>query len=572
VPAQNSESINHAVKHTANQQGLLKDDDGLVAVLQSTMSVLERGEVEAMKKLERDLQQGLGVSREYTTELTKAIGRVAGIECNVVGTFTITTTEGDPAVGPCRYVVQHCTVRTHTIVVYYERTGYTARYSAQELTSGDDRDQREPVAAIAVDALVRLASQCCFVRVSRCQCGQVRNGYHGDGKVTRIYPSTRTTVHDCEFHFDVHRITGMKTAKQFPTCSCSVSKTSTLPCVGMLYVMCSDKKINPHDPSYARSRMQLKLHPCAPAVAAKLGIDLELDERSVTPGGVGTTVYMMEGSEADPGSANRGLVVVGNAAIKASMLTEIERSMSRDTTYQSVYRQLQEGFKQCTNLVEGHPHLAPFLMASLRAVQEQLAHRRNNRSLATVSTVRIHDAGTEAPQQVERTLGAGHGPSGGLVRNTNVTPNVATASKAKKRPASGGSPQREACARQGGHCKKCERLGVEDANTVFNHKSAAKCLFNPVKSKYGENFAISHVVDIPAAHASDTRLEAHFETGRTPLYFTLDTKRFPSGTAHRVRVVNNSARWVFSAEYDRDLTELCRACCPEAEQENFALP
>ena len=136
MPAQNSESINHAVKHPANQQGLLKDDDGLVAVLDSTMSVLERGEVDAMKKLERDLQQGLGVSREYTTELTKAIGRVAGIGYNVVGTFTITTTEGDPAVGPCRYVVQHCTVRTHTIVVYYEKTGYTARYSAQELNLG----------------------------------------------------------------------------------------------------------------------------------------------------------------------------------------------------------------------------------------------------------------------------------------------------------------------------------------------------------------------------------------------------------------------------------------------------
>ena len=249
MPAQNSESMNHAVKHSANQQELLKDDDGLVAVLHSTMSVLERGEVDAMKKLERDMLQGLGVSREYTTELTKAIGRVAGIGCNVVGTFTITTTEGDPAVGPCRYVVEHRTDRTHTIVVYYEKTGYTARYSAQELTSGDVRDQRDPVAAIAVDALVRLASQCCCVRVSRCQCGQVRNGYHGDGKVTRMYSPTRTTLHACEFDFSVDSTTGMKTAKRFPICSCRFSKTSTVPCDGMLFVMCHDKKINPHDPS-----------------------------------------------------------------------------------------------------------------------------------------------------------------------------------------------------------------------------------------------------------------------------------------------------------------------------------
>ena len=302
MPVQNSESMNHAVKHSANQQQLLLDDDGLVGVLYSTMSVLERGEVEAMRKLERDLGQGLGVSREYTAKLTKAIARVAGVGCHVVGTFTITTTQGDPAVGPCGYVVAHCTERTHTIVVEYEKTGYTARYSAQELASGDARDRRDPVLAsdIALGALVRLASQCCCVGVSRCQCGQVRNGYHGDGNVTRIYPPTRTTLHACEFDFKVDSTTGMKTAKTFPTCSCSLSKTSTMPCVGILYVMCSDKKINPHHPSYARPRMQLKRHPCAPAAAAKLGIDLELDEPSATPRGDSTTVYMMESGEADP--------------------------------------------------------------------------------------------------------------------------------------------------------------------------------------------------------------------------------------------------------------------------------
>ena len=68
------------------------------------MSVLERGEVEALLRLEKDLVQGLGVSQQYTAELTKAISRVAGIGCNVVGTFTITTTQGDPAVGPCVHV------------------------------------------------------------------------------------------------------------------------------------------------------------------------------------------------------------------------------------------------------------------------------------------------------------------------------------------------------------------------------------------------------------------------------------------------------------------------------------
>ena len=215
------------------------------------MSVLERGEVEALLRLEKDLVQGLGVSQQYTAELTKAISRVAGIGCNVVGTFTITTTQGDPAVGPCVYVVAHSTDRTHTIVVEYEKTGYTAHYSVQELTSGDARDRREPVLAggIAVGALVRLASHCCYVGVSRCQCGQVRNGYHGDGKVTRIYPPTRTTLHACEFDFSVDSTTGMKTAKKFPICSCRFSKTSTVPCDGMLFVMCHDKKINPHDPS-----------------------------------------------------------------------------------------------------------------------------------------------------------------------------------------------------------------------------------------------------------------------------------------------------------------------------------
>ena len=538
------------------------------------MSVLERGEVEALLRLEKDLVQGLGVSQQYTAELTKAISRVAGIGCNVVGTFTITTTQGDPAAGPCVYVVAHSTDRTHTIVVEYEKTGYTAHYSVQELTSGDARDRREPVLAggIAVGALVRLASHCCYVGVSRCQCGQVRHGYHGDGKVTRMYPPTRTTLHACEFDFSVDSTTGMKTAKKFPICSCRFSKTSTVPCDGMLYVMCQDKQINPHHPSYARPRMQLKRHPCAPVVAANLGIDLELEEPSATPGGSSTAVYMMQRAEANPDSADRGLVVVGNAAIKASMLCEIERSMKRNTTLQSAYRQLETQFSQCASLVQGHPHLAAFFMASLRATEEQLVHRRSNRSLATLSTVRIHDAETGAALQVERTLGAGHGPAGGVVRNTNVPPIVATARKGQKRPASEVESHPDQPARQGGHCKLCEKLGVEDSNTVFAHKSAAKCLFNKSKSKYGENFAISFVVDIPAEHASDARLEANFKDGPTPLHFTLDTNRFPNGTAHRVRVVNNSARWVFSAEYDRQLTELCRACCPEAKQHDFALP
>ena len=254
------------------------------------------------------------------------------------------------------------------------------------------------------------------------------------------------------------------------------------------------------------------------------------------------------------------------------MLCEIESSMKRNTTLQSAYRQLETQFLQCASLVQGHPHLAAFFMASLRATEEQLLHRRNNRSLATLSTVRIHDAETGAALQVERTLGAGHGPAGGVVRNTNVTPIVATARKAQKRPASEVESQPDQPARQGGHCKLCEKLGVEDSNTVFAHKSAAKCLFNKSKSKYGENFAISFVVDIPAEHASDARLEANFKDGPTPLHFTLDTNRFPNGTAHRVRVVNNSARWVFSDQYDRQLTELCRACCPEAKQHDFALP
>ena len=308
----------------------------------------------------------------------------------------------------------HSTDRTHTIVVEYETTGYTAHYSVQELTSGDARDRRDPVLAggIAVGVLVRLASHCCYVGVSRCQCGQVPNGYHGEGKVTRIYPPTRTTLHVCEFDFSVDSTTGMKTAKKFPICSCRFSKTSTVPCDGMLYVMCQDKKINPHHPSYARPRMHLKRHPCAPVVAAKLGIDLELEEPSATPGGSSTAVYMMQRAEANPDSADRGLVVVGNAAIKASMLCEIERSMTTNTAHQSAYRQLETQFSLCAKLVQGRPHLAAFFMASLRATEEQLVHRRDKRSHATLSTVRIGDAETGAALQVERTLGAGHGPAG----------------------------------------------------------------------------------------------------------------------------------------------------------------
>jgi hypothetical protein len=148
---QNAESSNHSAKHKSNQAEALTDDDGLVQSIESMQSVLHRRYVEAKEMLEKAFRTGQSVSRDYATALDVAISKVAGVQCNVHGTYTITPRQDDPLRGECVYLVAHATPRKRTVFVEYKSTGYTATYSEPDLTSQHDGVR---VAAIEVGAQV----------------------------------------------------------------------------------------------------------------------------------------------------------------------------------------------------------------------------------------------------------------------------------------------------------------------------------------------------------------------------------------------------------------------------------
>ena len=110
-------------------------------------------------------------------------------------------------------------------------------------------------------------------------------------------------------------------------------------------------------------------------------------------------------------------------------------------------------------------------------------------------------------------------------------------------------------------CQLCKDLGVADSNVGTQvHASCSKCFFNPKRGN--KNFRVSFVVEIPANTPPGAILKAQFPSDNAgqvfELDFKLDADRFPQHKAHRVRVLSNSQRWVFSAEYDPRLAELCR--------------
>ena len=290
-----------------------------------------------------------------------------------------------------------------------------------------------------------------------------------------------------------------------------------------------------------------------------MGIDLELPHELHACGAQrGTMVYMTESGNPNQPAAN-GLVVAGTVAIKTSVLRDIESTMHSDSRHQSMYNQLKNQFEQCTALIQGKPELGALCMAALRALQQQIIDRKTGRSAATVSTVRVGDV------VAERSLGTGVCISGDVTRKPEARHHSASAPAAKK-------PRVTEPQRQTGKCQNCAKLGVDDAFRVFGHKTGALCLFNPTRSIYGEHFEVSYVVEIPVTHTAGTALKAYFARG-PPLDFTLDPNRFAPGIAHRVRVLSNSARWVFSAVYDHNLAAACRACCPSpTDQNQFQLP
>ena len=129
--------------------------------------------------------------------------------------------------------------------------------------------------------------------------------------------------------------------------------------------------------------------------------------------------------------------------------------------------------------------------------------------------------------------------------------------------------------RKASSCQLCKDLGVADSNVGTQvHASCSKCFFNPKRGN--KEFRVSFVVEIPANTPPGAILKAQFPSDNAgqvfELDFKLDADRFPQHKAHRVRVLSNSQRWVFSAEYDPRLAELCRPLLAATHAAEYQLP
>ena len=84
------------------------------------------------------------------------------------------------------------------------------------------------------------------------------------------------------------------------------------------------------------------------------------------------------------------------------------------------------------------------------------------------------------------------------------------------------------------------------------------------------------MVEIQANRPSGGTLKAQFPSDASgpelELDFTLDTDRFPPHKAHKVRVLSNSQRWVFSADYDPRLAALCGPLLAPSNAADYQLP
>jgi hypothetical protein len=260
--------------------------------------------------------------------------------------------------------------------------------------------------------------------------------------------------------------------------------------------------------------------------------------------------------------------LVGTATIPMSTFQALGSKLHSSDAMVSAYVQCKQLFQEAWNRVERNRSLQTFLYAGLAALDEQLKARVENRPVScdTSSTSILPDA---AP------LSLGMGTS--KRPQSSGTSAVAIGAAAVKRSAPKQTDGESASKvqRRASSCQVCKSLGVADSNQPGpqQHASFSKCIF---KQKHGNHFRVSFVVEIQANRPSGGTLKAQFPSDASgpelELDFTLDTDRFPPHKAHKVRVLSNSQRWVFSAEYDRRLAELCGPLLAPHNAAGYQLP
>ena len=382
----------------------------------------------------------------------------------------------------------------------------------------------------------------------RCRIYQVQHATRGQGTVLNIMSDTRVVTHDCVFRFKVDSTSGMKTCTEYPTCSCNSSKYQGLPCNGVLKAMCSDRHVDPYDPSFARPRFQLQNHAPAKEVEREHGICFAARDAAAANTALQETIVQLPHHPAEK------VVLLGNAAVPMSTILALESKLHSRSARVGPYVQSLQVFKETWSMIENDKSLQTLFYAGQAALNEQLSARLANRPISnhTGSTTALSDVvaltvgmGTGTRPESSATSAAAIGASG-CKRSAPREPEGESASKKPRKASS---------------CQLCKDLGVADSNVGTQvHESCSKCFFNPKRGN--KNFRVSFVVEIPGNTPPGAILKAQFPSDNAgqvfELDFKLDADRFPQHKAHRVRVISNSQRWVFSAEYYPRLAELCR--------------
>ena len=361
-------------------------------------------------------------------------------------------------------------------------------------------------------------------------------------------------THHCVFLFEVDSTSGMKTCREYPTCSCRASNYQSVPCNGVLKAMCCDKNIDPFDSSFARARFRLENHPLAREVEKELGMSFNAKAAAASNRALEQTVVQLRDGPRE------NVQLVGTATIPMSTFRALGSKLHSSDAMVSAYVQCKQLFQEAWNRVERNRSLQTFLYAGLAALDEQLKARVENRPVS------CHTSGTAIlPDAPPLTLGMGSS------RWPESSAAPASKRPAPKKPEGEDTSKKQ---RRASSCQHCKGLGVPDSNVGRqNHASVSKCLFRP---KHGNHFRVSFVVEIPEKTPLGATLKAQFPSDSggevLELDFTLEADRFPPHKAHRVRVLSNPQRWVFSAEYDRRLAELCGPLLAPHNAAGYQLP
>jgi len=394
----------------------------------------------------------------------------------------------------------------------------------------------------------------------------VEHATRGKGDVLKLFADERVVTHHCVFLFEVDSTSGMKTCREYPTCSCRASKYQSVPCNGVLKAMCCDTNIDPFDSSFARPRFRLEKHPLAREVEKELGMSFNAKAAAASNRALEQTVVQLRDGPRE------NVQLVGTATIPMSTFQALGSKLHSSDARVSAYVQCKQLFQEAWNRVERNRSLQTFLYAGLAALDEQLKARVENRPVSchTSSTSIMPDAAPQPPLSLG--MGTSKGPQ------SSGTSAVAIGASAFKRSAPKQTDGESASKvqRRASSCQVCKDLGVADSNQPGpqQHASFSKCIFKP---KHGNHLLrVSFVVEIPAHRPSGGTLKAQFPSDASrpelELDFTLDDDRFPPHKAHRVRVLSNSQRWVFSAEYDARLAELCGPLLAPNNAADYQLP